>query len=75
MPLGVGDINLTQVSVGNLVIGADLTGVVNAFMPFGCLRHAAWHPAGVAVVWFEDKRDAKEAIRCLDKTLVVDLVD
>lgn len=71
----VRDIKLIPVSVGNLGSGVNLREVLKAFMPFGCLRYAAWHSAGEAVVWFEEMRDAKEAIGCLNKRFLVVLVN
>lgn len=62
----------SKVYVGGLGEGADEMEIEQAFRTFGRLRHVwvARQPSGFAFVVFEDKRDAREAIRCLDGTLM-----
>ena len=60
----------SKVYVGGLGEGADEAELEQAFRTFGRLRHVwvARQPSGFAFVVFEDERDAREAIRCLDGT-------
>lgn len=67
------DETVGKVFVGNLPKDAREKEVENAFTPFGEVKSVwvARNPPGFGFVQFEDPRDAKDAVRMLDGTLVV----
>lgn len=61
-----------KVYIGNLPEGASKADIEGAFQKFGPLRNVwvARNPPGFAFVEFEDGRDAEDACRQLDGTLI-----
>lgn len=62
-----------KVYVGNLGSSASKHEIENSFSKYGPLRNVwvARNPPGFAFVEFEDRRDAEDAVRALDGSLVL----
>ena len=62
----------SRVYVGYLGVGADKREIEEIFMTFGHVKHV-WvsrHPGGIALVFFENERNADWATRSLNNKLV-----
>lgn len=65
------EVESAKVCVSDLVEEADEMEIEETFMAFGRLKFLWFsRPLKIANVFFENYKDAKEAVRCLDGTLV-----